>query len=88
MPSCSGVAAKDAARLLAPIGFELVQDAQLQQHHRVWRTWYKAQTAGHVEQSINLGVVRAVPVIALVHIGDVGDVLEGGWRAEVGVHWQ
>eukprot|EP00965_Chrysotila_dentata_P088194 2912137-Pleurochrysis_carterae.AAC.1 len=31
------VPAKDAARLLAPIGLELVQGAQLQQHHCVWR---------------------------------------------------
>eukprot|EP00965_Chrysotila_dentata_P209863 6185538-Pleurochrysis_carterae.AAC.2 len=36
----------------------------------------------------DLGVVRAVTVVALVHIRDVGDVLEGCRRAGVGMHWQ
>eukprot|EP00965_Chrysotila_dentata_P219785 6191354-Pleurochrysis_carterae.AAC.3 len=46
------------------------------------------QTAGHVEQAVNLGIVGATPSVALVHIGDVGYVLERRWRAGVRLHWQ
>eukprot|EP00965_Chrysotila_dentata_P108637 3588424-Pleurochrysis_carterae.AAC.1 len=70
MASCSGVTVEVAhldnhlalirAVPAVPLRHAGVQGAQLQQHHFVW----------HVEEAINLGVVRAVPVVALVHIGD------------------
>eukprot|EP00965_Chrysotila_dentata_P136815 4525098-Pleurochrysis_carterae.AAC.2 len=80
--------AKDTACLLACVGRELVQSAQQQAHQLVWRTWYKPQTTGHFKQAVNLGIVGAIPSVALIHIGDVGYILKKRRRSAVRVHRQ
>eukprot|EP00965_Chrysotila_dentata_P255448 6212227-Pleurochrysis_carterae.AAC.2 len=84
---------KDATCFLAPVSLVLVPGAQLQDHGQVWWMWYMAQPSWHVEQPVNPGIVGAVPLIAFVDIGNVGNVLEGcrcAWdilHGQVGLHW-